>query len=153
MPIRDGGFPHGGGDAEAEQGDQGEVEDRPGGGAQHGPVGQGQWRGAARRGEAVAGQDEPPGEHASRAPRRPPAASTSAAEDGRPWRASTVTRCGMAVKVVRIMPVLYSPLMTSTARIATTAWPNWIPVRLSLAVSEPGRRRRTGTGRRHSPRR
>ncbi len=47
---------------------------------------------------------------------------------------STVTRCGMAAKVVRIMPVLYSPLMTRTARTATTAWPNWIPVRLSLAV-------------------
>ena len=46
---------------------------------------------------------------------------------------STVTRCGMAVRVVRIMPVLYSPLMTRTARMATTAWPNWIPVRLSLA--------------------
>jgi len=33
------------------------------------------------------------------------------------------------------MPVLYSPLTASTARMATTAWPNWTPLRLSLVVS------------------
>jgi len=33
------------------------------------------------------------------------------------------------------MPELYSLLIVSTARIATTAWPNWTPVRLSLVVS------------------
>ena len=49
--------------------------------------------------------------------------------------ASTADRRGIAVSVMRIMPVLYSPLITSTARMATTAWPNSIPVRLSLAVS------------------
>jgi hypothetical protein len=37
--------------------------------------------------------------------------------------------------VVRIMPMLYSLVMASTARRATTAWPNWIPVRLSLVAS------------------
>ena len=46
--------------------------------------------------------------------------------------ASTVTRRGIAVRVMRIMPVLYSLLITSTARMATTAWPRSIPVRLSL---------------------
>ena len=49
--------------------------------------------------------------------------------------ASTADRRGIAVSVMRIMPVLYSPLITSTARMATTAWPNSIPVRLSLGVS------------------
>ena len=38
--------------------------------------------------------------------------------------ASTVARRGIAARVVRIMPVLYSPLMASTARMATTAWPS-----------------------------
>ena len=41
----------------------------------------------------------------------------------------------MAASVTRIMPVLYSLQITSTARTATTACPNWIPVRLSLVVS------------------
>ena len=50
-----------------------------------------------------------------------PAAST------RPIRmaalaARTVIRRGMAAKVIRIMPVLYSLLITSTARMATMAW-------------------------------
>jgi len=33
------------------------------------------------------------------------------------------------------MPELYSLLIISTPRIATTAWPAWTPVRLSLVVS------------------
>jgi hypothetical protein len=33
------------------------------------------------------------------------------------------------------MPVLYSPLIANTARMATTAWPRSIPVRLILAGS------------------
>ena len=33
--------------------------------------------------------------------------------------AKAVARCGIAVMVVRIIPVLYSPLMISTARMAT----------------------------------
>ena len=33
------------------------------------------------------------------------------------------------------MPVLYSPLIASTAITATIAWPTWTPVRLSLAGS------------------
>ena len=41
----------------------------------------------------------------------------------------------MAVSVTRIMPVLYSLLIASTAMIATIAWPTWTPVRLSLAGS------------------
>ncbi len=49
--------------------------------------------------------------------------------------ASTACRPGIAASVTRIMPVLYSLLITSTASIATTAWPNWTPVRLSLVVS------------------
>ena len=49
--------------------------------------------------------------------------------------ASTAHRRGIAARVVRIMPVPYSPLMTSTASTATTAWPTWIPVRLILARS------------------
>src|SRR5271166_2709211 len=49
--------------------------------------------------------------------------------------ASTADRRGIAVSVMRIMPVLYSPLIASTARMATTAWLNSIPVRLSLGVS------------------
>jgi hypothetical protein len=39
------------------------------------------------------------------------------------------------------MPVLYSPLITSTASVATVAWPSMIPVRLTFVVSavhEPG---------------
>ena len=49
--------------------------------------------------------------------------------------ARTVCRLGIAASVTRIMPVLYSLQNASTARIAATAWPNWIPVRLSLVVS------------------
>src|SRR5581483_1369669 len=49
--------------------------------------------------------------------------------------ASTVVRRGIAARVVRIMPVLYSSLITSTARTATTACPAQIPVTLSLATS------------------
>ena len=37
--------------------------------------------------------------------------------------ASTVVRRGMAARVVRIMPVPYSPVTASTATMATTAWP------------------------------
>ena len=37
--------------------------------------------------------------------------------------ARTVVRRGIAARVVRIMPLLYSPLTASTARTATTAWP------------------------------
>ena len=47
----------------------------------------------------------------------------------------------MAASVTRIMPVLYSLLITSTASVATVAWPSMTPVRLSLVVSalhEPG---------------
>ncbi|HEX9352831.1 MAG TPA: hypothetical protein VF933_03285 [Streptosporangiaceae bacterium] len=51
-----------------------------------------------------------------------PAASTSAAS--RIALASTACRLGIAVSVTRIMPELYSLLTVSTARIATTAWPN-----------------------------
>jgi hypothetical protein len=36
--------------------------------------------------------------------------------------ASTVRRRDIAVSVMRIMPVLYSPLIASTAMIATIAW-------------------------------
>ncbi len=49
--------------------------------------------------------------------------------------ASMADRRGTAASVVRIMPLLYSPLMTSTARTATAAWPSWTPVRLILAGS------------------
>src|SRR5271169_746669 len=63
-----------------------------------------------------------------------PAAST------RPERtaalaARTTARRGIAAKVMRIMPVLYSLLIASTATTATTAWPRSIPVRLTLAGS------------------
>ena len=53
---------------------------------------------------------------------------------------STVDRRGIAASVVRIIPVLYSPLTTSTARMATTAWLRSTPVRLILAGSwaQPG---------------
>ena len=37
--------------------------------------------------------------------------------------ASTVVRRGIAASVIRIRPVLYSLLIMSTARMATTAWP------------------------------
>ena len=43
----------------------------------------------------------------------------------------------MAVSVVRIMPVLYSPLIASTARMATTAWLRSMPDRATLAGSWP----------------
>ena len=49
--------------------------------------------------------------------------------------ASTVVRRGIAVRVTRIMPVPYSPPIASTARMATTAWPRSIPVRLTFAGS------------------
>src|SRR4029453_5832690 len=49
--------------------------------------------------------------------------------------ARTGGRRGIAARVMRIMPVLYSLLIASTARMATTAWPRLIPVRLSLAGS------------------
>src|SRR5215472_14687287 len=49
--------------------------------------------------------------------------------------ASTASRLGVAASVTWIMPVLYSLPIASTARIATTAWPNWTPVRLSFVVS------------------
>ena len=42
---------------------------------------------------------------------------------------------GIAVSVLRIIPVVYSVLIASTATMATTAWPNSTPVRLSLAGS------------------
>src|SRR6266540_634139 len=51
--------------------------------------------------------------------------------------ARTVVRRGIAARVTRIMPELYSPLIASTARMATTAWPNSMPVRLTLAGSWP----------------
>src|SRR5271165_3835446 len=65
---------------------------------------------------------------------RAPAASTRPATRTA-LAVSTADRRGIAVSVVRIMPVLYSPLIASTARMATTAWPDSIPVRLSLVVS------------------
>src|SRR5450631_2163760 len=49
--------------------------------------------------------------------------------------ARTVTRRGIATRVVRIIPVLYSLLMTRTATMAMTTWPREIPVRLILAGS------------------
>jgi hypothetical protein len=51
--------------------------------------------------------------------------------------ARAVARRGTAVSVIRIMPLLYSPVIISTARTATAAWPGRIPVRLSLVVSWP----------------
>ena len=48
---------------------------------------------------------------------------------------STPRRRGMAVSVVRIMPVLYSPLIASTARMATTAWLRSTPDSAILAGS------------------
>ena len=50
---------------------------------------------------------------------------------------STLRRRGIAVSVVRIMPVLYSPLIASTARMATTAWLRSMPDRATLAGSCP----------------
>ena len=50
---------------------------------------------------------------------------------------STLSRRGIAVSVVRIMPVLYSPLIASTARMATTAWLRSMPDRAILAGSWP----------------
>ena len=51
-----------GGGTDAEQGDQREVENRAEGGAEHWPVAEGQGRVAVARPDAVAGQDEPPGQ-------------------------------------------------------------------------------------------
>src|SRR6266508_2678740 len=65
-----------------------------------------------------------------------PAASTSPLITAA-LAAKTLVRRGIAVRVRRIMPVLYSPLIARTARMATTAWPNSIPVRLILAGSTP----------------
>src|SRR6266568_7975929 len=65
-----------------------------------------------------------------------PAASTSTLT-ATPLAASTVERRGTAVNVRRAMPLLYSPLTASTARIATIAWPNATPVRLTFAGSWP----------------
>ena len=39
------------------------------------------------------------------------------------FAARTVVRRGIAASVVRIMPLLYSPLIASTATMATTTWP------------------------------
>ena len=39
------------------------------------------------------------------------------------FAARTAVRRRIAVRVTRIMPVLYSPLTASTATIAITAWP------------------------------
>ena len=55
--------------------------------------------------------------------------------------ARTVVRRGIAASVTRIMPVLYSPLIASTASTATTAWPRSIPVRLSLGRVHTAARR------------
>src|SRR5260370_37045249 len=76
----------------------------------------------------------------SRPASRDPATATVPAASTTPMRtaalaARTVTRRGIAVRVTRIIPVLYSPLIASTARIATIAWPAWTPVRLTLALS------------------
>ena len=60
-----GGLPDERGDAEAEQGDQGKVKDRAGRRAQRRPIRQRLKRKAARGGEAVAGQEDPPGQHRS----------------------------------------------------------------------------------------
>jgi hypothetical protein len=49
--------------------------------------------------------------------------------------ASTVARLGIAARVTWIVPVLYSLLIATTARIAMSAWPSSIPLRLSLVVS------------------
>ncbi len=57
-----GRVPDDGGHAQAEQGDQRQVQHRPGRRPGHRPVGQRQRREAAGRGEAVPGQDEPPGQ-------------------------------------------------------------------------------------------
>src|SRR5258706_1179428 len=51
------------------------------------------------------------------------------------FAARTVVRRGIAVRVVWIMPVLYSVPTARTARTAMTAWPSWTPVRLSLVAS------------------
>ena len=80
-----------------------------------------------------------PGSSSRPASRQPPAATAAAAStipvSTTALAASTAVRAGTAVSVVRIMPVLYSPLTASTASTATSAWPNWIPVRLSRAGS------------------
>src|SRR5450631_852918 len=57
-PDRRGGVAHGGGGSETEQGDQGEVENRAGGGAQCGGVGQGDCRVAVGGGEPMAVEDD-----------------------------------------------------------------------------------------------
>src|ERR1022692_5189636 len=43
---------------------------------------------------------------------------------------SMVDRRGIAVIVLRIMPLLHSPVITSTARTATVAWPSMIRAQL-----------------------
>ena len=48
---------------------------------------------------------------------------------------SITSRRGVAVIVALIIPVLYSPLITSTASTATIAWPSRTPVRLVFVVS------------------
>jgi len=48
---------------------------------------------------------------------------------------SMTSRRGIAVIVARIIPVLYSPLITKTASTATIAWPTMTPVRLVFVVS------------------
>ena len=65
-----------------------------------------------------------------------PAASVSAVT-ATALAPSTLSRRGIAVSVVRIMPVLYSPLIASTARMATTAWLRSMPDRATLAGSCP----------------
>jgi hypothetical protein len=54
-----GGLPQGGGGAEAEQGDQRQVQHRPECGAEHRPACDGERRVAVGRADPVAGQDEP----------------------------------------------------------------------------------------------
>src|SRR6266567_2651230 len=63
-----------------------------------------------------------------------PAASTRAVTAAALAASMTVLR-GTAARVVRIMPVAYSPETARTATMATTAWPRSVPVRLSLVMS------------------
>ena len=74
-------------------------------------------------------------------PKRRPEDSVHGLQNSMLHRMDWRCRRGMAASVTLIMPVLYSPLITSTASVATVAWPSMIPVRLTLVVSavhEPG---------------
>ena len=71
--------------------------------------------------DAVAGQDEPPGQQRGE-DGDGPGAQDQAGQDGG-LGGQHGEPAGTAARVTWIRPVPYSPLMTITAMTATTAWP------------------------------